>query len=81
MDNVKDDTFFADKIRDDLIFIVSHTKNIDEEELSKNEILLDSMMFRLIQISKNAKRKAFTSEFIREGIKFLIDALAYKSGK
>lgn len=56
MDNVKNDTYFANKIRDDLIFIVNYTKNIDEEELSKNEILLDSMMFRLIQISENAKR-------------------------
>ena len=56
MDTVKNDTYFANKIRDDLIFIVNYTKNIDEEELSKNEILLDSMMFRLIQISENAKR-------------------------
>lgn len=31
-------------------------KGIDKEELSKNEVLLDSMMFRLIQISENAKR-------------------------
>ena len=56
MDNVKDDEYFVNKIRDDLIFIVSNTNNIDEEELSKNEILLDSMLFRLIQISENAKR-------------------------
>ena len=56
MDNVKDDSYFANKVRKDLIFIVDHTKDIDKEELSKNEILLDSMMFRLIQISENAKR-------------------------
>ena len=56
MDNMKDDTYFVNKIRDDLIFIVNYTKDIDEEELSKNEVLLDSMMFRLIQISENAKR-------------------------
>ena len=41
MDNVKNDTYFANKIRDDLIFIVNYTKNIDEEELSKNEIVHD----------------------------------------
>ena len=56
MDNAKDDSYFANKVRDDLIFIVNHTKDIDKEELSNNEILLDSMMFRLIQISENAKR-------------------------
>ena len=56
MDNIKNDGFFADKISEDLAFIVTHTKDISKEELSKNEVLLDSMMFRLIQISENAKR-------------------------
>ena len=56
MDNIKNDNYFSGKISDDLSFIVKYTKEIDKEELSKNEILLDSMMFRLIQISENAKR-------------------------
>ena len=56
MDNKKNDSFFASKISEDLAFIVKHTRDIDKEELSRNEVLLDSMMFRLIQISENAKR-------------------------
>ena len=56
MENIKNDSFFAGKISEDLAFIVKHTKDIDKEELGKNEVLLDSMMFRLIQISENAKR-------------------------
>ncbi|MCR5201772.1 MAG: DUF86 domain-containing protein [Lachnospiraceae bacterium] len=56
MDNMKTDNYYITKICDDLSFIVKHTKNIDEEELSANEILLDSMLFRLIQISENVKR-------------------------
>ena len=56
MDNIKDDTYFANRIRNDLSFIVKHTKDIDEAELSNNEILLDSMMFRLVQVSENAKK-------------------------
>lgn len=31
-------------------------KNVDLEELNYNEVLLDSMLFRMIQISENAKR-------------------------
>ncbi|MBQ4252919.1 MAG: DUF86 domain-containing protein [Erysipelotrichaceae bacterium] len=31
-------------------------KNVGEAELECNEVLLDSMMFRLIQISENAKK-------------------------
>ncbi|MBO4399492.1 MAG: DUF86 domain-containing protein [Lachnospiraceae bacterium] len=56
MDNVKNDSYFASKIREDLVFIEKHTKGITQEELNANEILLDSMMFRLIQISENAKK-------------------------
>ena len=55
MDNIKNDTYYINKIKEDLSFIVNHTKDINLGELNSNEILLDSMMFRLIQISENAK--------------------------
>jgi len=29
---------------------------VDAEELNKNEVLLDSMLFRMIQISESAKK-------------------------
>jgi len=56
MDNVKNDDYYIQKIRKDLEFVVMHMENVEEEELSKNEILLDSMLFRMIQISENAKK-------------------------
>ena len=37
-------------------FIVDHMRNVDIEELNANEVLLDSMMFRMIQLSANAKK-------------------------
>ena len=55
MDNVKNDEYYVYKIREDLMFVNNHMKDVDAEELSKNEVLLDSMLFRLIQISENAK--------------------------
>lgn len=61
MDNVKNDQYFVGKIQEDLIFIIKHMKDADEEELAHNELLLDSMMFRLIQISENARK--LTDEF------------------
>lgn len=60
MDNKKNDVYFAQKIRKDLSFIVQHTQTMREEDLEANEILLDSMLFRLIQISENAKRLSDT---------------------
>ena len=50
MDNEKNDRYYVQKIRKDLIFIVDHMKNVDQEELSKNEVLLDSMLFRMIHL-------------------------------
>lgn len=31
-------------------------KNIDIEDLNANEVLLDSMLFRMIQLSENARK-------------------------
>ena len=56
MDNVKTDGYYIEKIKTDLKFIVDHMRNVDIEELNTNEVLLDSMMFRMIQLSANAKK-------------------------
>ena len=56
MDNIKNDNYYIQKIRKDLEFIIDHMKNVDIEELNGNEILLDSMLFRMIQLSENAKK-------------------------
>lgn len=56
MDNIKNDNYYIQKIRKDLEFIVKHMHDVDIEELNANEILLDSMLFRMIQLSENAKK-------------------------
>ena len=56
MDNYKNDTYYLDKIRTDMTFIIAHMKDVDLQELNNNEVLLDSMLFRMIQISENVKR-------------------------
>ena len=40
----------------DLGFISEHIRGITKEQLQKDEVLLDSVMFRLIQVSENAAR-------------------------
>lgn len=56
MDNPKNNAYYIQKIRKDLEFIVAHMRDVDMEEMNANEVLLDSMLFRMIQISENAKR-------------------------
>ena len=56
MDNVKNDAYYIKRLKQDLEFVVTHMKNVDIEELNANEVLLDSMLFRMIQISEKAKK-------------------------
>ncbi len=56
MDNTKNDNYYLDKIKTDIEFIIVHMKDVDLQELNDNEVLLDSMLFRMIQISEKAKR-------------------------
>lgn len=56
MDNIKNDAYYIDRIRKDLQFISTQMKEVDIEELNQNEVLLDSMLFRMIQISENSKK-------------------------
>lgn len=61
MDNKKDNSYYIKKIVTDLAFILEHTKGLTQDELEDNEILIDSVMFRLIQVSENSEK--LTAEF------------------
>ena len=37
-------------------FIADHMKEVSIDDLNSNEVLLDSMLFRMIQLSENAKK-------------------------
>lgn len=65
MDNKKDNQYYVKRIVADLAFIREHTDGLTQEELENNEILVDSMMFRLIQVSENSDRltDGFKSHF------------------
>lgn len=54
MDNVKNDAYYIKKMLRDIKFIMEKTKGISLEELEENEVLCDSVLFRLIQISENS---------------------------
>lgn len=73
MDNIKNDIYYVKKIRQDLEFITAHMVNVSTEELSANEILLDSMLFRMIQISENAKN--LTEEYKQSNVNIPWNAL------
>lgn len=53
MDNVKNDQYYIKKIKTDLKFIIDHTAGKTKEQIEADELLIDSIMFRIIQISEN----------------------------
>jgi len=55
MDNKKRDDYYISKILKDLGFLIDHTRDLNENDIDKDEVLLDSILFRLIQISENIK--------------------------
>ncbi len=65
MDNIKDNAYYTNKIAKDLDFIVQHTKDITYKEFVADEVLIDSMLFRLIQVSENSSKltETFKQEY------------------
>ena len=56
MDNPKNDLYYVRKMLTDLDYIIEHMKNITVDALKADEVLLDSMMFRLIQLQESARK-------------------------
>lgn len=64
MDNIKDDDYYIRKIIKDIDFIIEHAGNVGLQEFQSNEVLVDSVMFRFIQIAENAQE--LTQPFLEE---------------
>ncbi len=54
MDNIKDDVYYVKKLLKDINFIIEKTSGKTLAQLENDEVLCDSVMFRLIQISENS---------------------------
>ena len=54
MKKQKNDAYFISKIMDDIDYIQSILEGVDLESFSNNQMMSDSTVFRLIQISENS---------------------------
>ncbi len=61
MDNTKNNAYYIKKMLRDIKFIMEKTAGITLNELEDNEVLCDSVLFRLIQISESSVK--LTDEF------------------
>ena len=55
MDNTKDDRYYIRKIIENIDVILHNTEDLGLEDMKQNEMLLDSVMFRFIQIAEDAQ--------------------------
>lgn len=51
----KDNRYYLEKMMENANFILNHMEGVSKRELEINEILLDSMMLRLVQISEDSR--------------------------
>ena len=72
MDNLKNDAYYLDKIKSDLKFVIDHTSGKTKAEFEKDEVLVDCVMFRIIQIAENCNKlsEAFQTENIKVPLTF-----------
>ncbi|MCD7729118.1 MAG: DUF86 domain-containing protein [Clostridia bacterium] len=85
MDNKKTNIYYVNKIVTDIEFVLSHTKGLSKTALESDEVLLDSVMFRLIQISENSDKlssdfKAAYGEIPWRAIKGMRNRLVHEYG-
>lgn len=64
MDNAKNDKYYVERLLRDSEFVIKHTLGKSLQEIAEDEILSDSIMFRLIQIGENIGKlsKEFKTE-------------------
>ena len=55
MKRQKDDAYFISRIIDDIDYILSILEGVDLGTFSSNQMMSDSTVFRLIQISENSR--------------------------
>ena len=56
MDNTKNNQYFVDKILTDLKFVIDHTQGKTQQQIEGDDLLVDSIMFRVIQIAENSMK-------------------------
>ena len=55
MDNKKDDKYYFTKIVEDIDAIKKYLNNASYEQFLANELYIDAIMFRLVQLGENTK--------------------------
>ena len=53
MDNIKNDNYYIKKVLDNIDAIIKYTKDLCFDEFINDALVIDAVMFRLIQMTEN----------------------------
>ena len=86
MDSQKNDHYFLELIKTDLKFVIDNTRGKSLSDITHNPLLIDSIMFRVIQISENCGRlsedfKSSTSNVPWKAIKGMRNKIVHNYGE
>lgn len=56
MDNIKNDKYYVSKIVEDIDVIHNYMKGVSSEAFEDDVMLIDAVMFRLVQLGENIKK-------------------------
>ena len=56
MDNTKNNQYYVDRILTDLKFVIDHTQGKTQQQIEGDDLLVDSIMFRVIQIAESSMK-------------------------
>ena len=54
--NVKSNEYYVNKILVDLKFVIGHTQGKTQQEIEADDLLVDSIMFRVIQVAESSMK-------------------------
>lgn len=82
MDNEKNDKYFINKIKKDLIFVIDHIASKTQKDIESDELLKDSIMLRIICVSESIDKlteqfKSKHKEIPWSSIKGLADKIVH----
>ncbi len=53
MDNRKNDKYYINKVIENIDYITKYTNNLSYDEYSDNDLIIDAVVFRLVQMVEN----------------------------
>ncbi len=70
MDNIKDDKYYINKVIENIDAIILYTKDMNYDAFVKDDLVIDAVMFRLVQMAENINHISIDYRECKKNIKW-----------